>query len=89
MAGDKISATVQYFHESGAGGSSADLFSQVLGSLVQAIGGGTAAGNLVKNNATAIGTQLNNTVDLFNAVQPNGTNLSGTNPQAFLTILFF
>jgi RHS repeat-associated protein len=45
---------------------------------------------LVKNNASAITTNLQNDLTGFvAAVQPNGSNPGGNTPQAFLTILFF
>jgi len=89
MAGDMVSATVQYYHGGAAGGNSGTMVSTMLSSLVQAITGGSASGSLVKNNAGNISTQLSGTGGFINAVQPNGSNPAGNTPQAFLTVIFF
>jgi RHS repeat-associated protein len=86
MAGDKISAAVQYFYLPATGGSNPNLAAAILSSLGQSLSGSTIANPLVKANAAAITSQLNGTVGFINAVQPTGT---GTTPQAYLTILFF
>lgn len=89
MAGDKVTASVQYYYSSAPGGNNTGFVSTMLGSLVQAITGGAATTNLVKGNASSISTQLNGVTGFVNAVQPNGSNPGGTTPQAYLTILFF
>jgi RHS repeat-associated protein len=89
MAGDKITASVQYYYSAVPGGNNTGFVSTMLGSLVQAISGANGATNLVKNNASSISTQLNGVTGFVNAVQPNGSNPGGTTPQAYLTILFF
>ncbi|HEX6426429.1 MAG TPA: RHS repeat-associated core domain-containing protein [Niastella sp.] len=86
MAGDQVSATVQYYYVVTGGGSNPNLVSTVLSSLAQAITGGGAATSMVKANATGITNQLNGTSGFINAVQPAG---GGGRPQAYLTILFF
>ncbi|OQP54574.1 hypothetical protein A4H97_21635 [Niastella yeongjuensis] len=87
MAGDQVSASAQYYYEVAASGVNTNMVSTVLTSLAQAITGGGAATSMVKANATGITNQLNGTSGFINAVQPSGGG--GTNPQAYLTILFF
>lgn len=89
MAGDKVTATVQYWYQGSAGGNNTNFPAAVLSSMLQAISGGTAAGSLVKENASAITTNLNTVPGFISAVQPNGSNPAETTPQAYLTILFF
>ena len=89
MAGDKITASVVYYHQGTAGGNSGSLVTAVVGSLGQAISTGNSAGTLVKDNAGNITNQLSGTTGFINAVQPNGSNPAGNAPQAWLTILFF
>jgi RHS repeat-associated protein len=89
MAGDKVTATVQYYYSTVPGGNNTNFVSTMLGNLVQAISGSSAANDLVKGAAANIGTQLNGLNDFANAVQPNGSNPGGNTPQAYLTILFF
>lgn len=87
MAGDKLSATVLYYHQSASGGNSSAMLTNVLGSLVQAISG---SGNTsISEHSPAINSNLGGLPGFSAAVQPNGSNPAGTNPQAFLTILFF
>lgn len=89
MAGDLINATVLYYHGGSAGGNSSNMVNTVLGSLLQAINGGNAASNLVKNNSGNITSLLSSVGGFINAVQPGGSNPPNDIPQAFLTVLFF
>jgi RHS repeat-associated protein len=89
MAGDKVTATVQYYYSGVAGGNNTNFPAAVLSSMIQAISGGTAAATIVKNNTAAINTNLNGLPGFISAVQPNGNNPTSNTPQAFLTILFF
>lgn len=89
MAGDKITATVQYYFQTPAGGNNNNFVATALGSLAQAIGGGTAATSLVKDNVIPITSQLGSVPGFVNALQPNGSNPGVDRPQAYLTILFF
>jgi RHS repeat-associated protein len=89
MAGDKISATVQYYYETPASGNNTSFVSTMLASLLPSISGGSATTQVVKNNASAITTQLGGVTGFVNAVQPGGSNPPGTTPQAYLTVLFF
>lgn len=87
MAGDKVTATAQYYYQSATGGRNTSFVTTVLTSLAQAIAGGGAASDVIKSNVTPIRSQLNGTNGFIDAVQPasDGT----TTPQAYLTILFF
>jgi RHS repeat-associated protein len=87
MAGDQISASVQYYYQSGSTGSNPNIIGPLLASLAQAISGNVTAGTLAHGSASAITTNLNGTPGFVTAVEPNN-NTSGT-PQAYLTILFF
>lgn len=87
MAGDKVSAYVQYYYQSTTGGDNPNFVSTLLTSLGQAIIGGGAASDVIKANVTPISSQLNGTYGFTSAVRPasDGT----TTPRAYLTILFF
>jgi len=87
MAGDKITATVQYYYSENAGGNT-NIASMIVGSIVPALSGGSVP-SIVAEHGSNISTQLGGTTGFINAVQPNGTNPSGNTPQAFLTVLFF
>lgn len=89
MAGDKVSATVQYYYQEAPGGNNANFVSTVLNSLIPAIGGGSGISNIVKGNAVQVSNQLGGVGGFINAVQPGGVNPAGSTPQAYLTILFF
>lgn len=89
MAGDNVSATVQYYHQGTAGGNNTNFVPTVLGSLLQAISSGSSVGNLVKDNAGNITSNLGGVTGFVNALQPNGSNPPGNVPQAFLTVIFF
>jgi RHS repeat-associated protein len=86
MAGDQVSAITDYYYQSATGGSNPNMVSMLLGSLSQAITGGSAASGLVKSGASGISSQLNATPAFTSAVSPAS---AGTTPQAYLTILFF
>lgn len=89
MAGDLVTAGVNYYHQGTAGGNNNNFLNTVTGSLLSAISGGGGVANLVKGNAGNITTQLSSVNGFLNAVQPGGSNPSSTVPQAYLTILFF
>jgi RHS repeat-associated protein len=86
MAGDQMSATVQYFFES-APGNSTPLTTMLLNTLGQLLSTGSQVGGLVKGNASAVTSQLSGNPGFVNAVNPaqGGTNT----PQAYLTMVFF
>jgi RHS repeat-associated protein len=86
MAGDNVSATVQYYFQSSTGNSNPNFVNNLLSSLVQAITAGPTT-TVVKENVTNINSQLNANSIFTTAVQPAGSG--GSTPQAWLTILFF
>src|SRR5581483_5903163 len=87
MAGDKVSAYVDYYYQAATGGDNSNIVGTVLTSLGQAIIGGGAATDVVKANVTPINNQLNGVNGFLQAVHPapDGTNT----PRAYLTALFF
>jgi RHS repeat-associated protein len=89
MAGDKVNAMVNYYHQGTAGGNSTTMVNNVLTSLVQAITGSGGTSGIVKGNTAGINSQLNGNSGFINAVQPNGSNPAGNAPQAYITAIFF
>ena len=87
MAGDQITASVQYYLQTGETGTNPNILGPLLASLSQAIGGPSTAGTLVHGSGSAITTNLNGVPGFVTAVEPN-SNTIGT-AQAYLTILFF
>ncbi len=87
MAGDLVSASVQYYYQGPITNSNPSIVANILSSLAGALGGNATVNTLVHGNAAAITGQLNGTTGFVQAVQPTGAG--GTTPQAFLTILFF
>jgi RHS repeat-associated protein len=89
MAGDKVNAMVNYYHQGTAGGNSTTMVNNVLTSLVQAITGSGGTSGIVKGNTAGINSQLNGSAAFNTAVQPNGSNPAGNAPQAYITAIFF
>jgi len=90
MAGDKISTTTQYYYpNSVTNGTGTSVITDILGSLVQAIGGGAATNAVTKAAAGNIGTLLNSSTPLATATSPDANNTAGSAPKAYLTLLFF
>jgi RHS repeat-associated protein len=87
MAGDKITASVQYYFDNPGSGSNPNFATNLLNSLSQAIIGSATASQTIHSNVANITNQLNAAPAFLNAVQPTGSG--GTTPQAYLTILFF
>ena len=85
MAGDQVSATVQYYFQTPSNNSNPNFVSNLVSSLVQSIGNGSATTSIVKGQAGNIGTQLGGSSAFISAVTPTGSGA----PQAWLTILFF
>jgi hypothetical protein len=86
MAGDQISATVQYYFQNPASGDNPNIVTNILSSLSQAIIGSNATSALLHTSAPNISSQLNGNPGFINAVKPTGAG--GTTPQAYLTILY-
>ena len=86
MAGDVVAANVQYYYNTPPS-SSANILPAMLGSLLQAMGGGAATA-LIHQTASNVTTQLTNNFAFQSAVQPPNSGGSQT-PQAYLTVLFF
>ncbi len=92
MAGDEISATtIYYYQDPVVNTSGTSNVTDVLGSLVQAISGGSATSGLTHGSAaaTAITSQLGGSVPFSSAVSPDAGSTAGSNPKAYLTVLFF
>ena len=90
MAGDQLSAMSQYWYQNPvSNGSGSTLVSDVLSSLVQAITGSAATSVVTKEATTNISTQLNANTPFKDLVAPDASNTQGTNPKAYLTIIFF
>jgi RHS repeat-associated protein len=87
MAGDMVTASVQYYYQSPSTSSNPNIIPNILSSLTGALGGNATAGTLVHGNAAGITNQLSNSSPFMSAVEPSNAT-SGT-PQAYLTILFF
>ncbi len=87
MAGDQLSASVQYYYQSGETSSNPNIVTPILSSLAMAIGGPATTGTLTHGGGSAITNNLNTNPGIITAMEPN-SNTSGT-PQAYLTILFF
>lgn len=86
MAGDQVSAVVQYYHQANGTNSGNNIVSNVVSNLLLALGSGNTS-LLVRENAPAITSQLNGTPGFINVVQPRNPLVNS--PQAYLTILFF
>ena len=90
MAGDKLSATTQYFYKDPVVNSSTSgIVSNVLGSLIQVIGGSSVTNNLTKAASGGINSVLSSSVPFAGATSPDASNTSGNRPKAYLTLLFF
>jgi RHS repeat-associated protein len=88
MAGDQVTASVQYYYQSGETGTNPDIVTPLLSSLLSTITNGTATtGELARNGGSGITTNLGGTSGFVTSVEPNN-NTTGT-PQAYLTVLFF
>jgi len=87
MAGDNVSATVQYYFQTSSGNDNVNFVNNLLSSLLQGIIGDNATTSLVKGQASNITSQLGALPAFTTAVTPAGSG--GTTPRAWLTILFF
>jgi RHS repeat-associated protein len=90
MAGDQLSAMSQYWYQNPvSNGSGSTLVSDVVSSLLQAITGSAATSVVTKEATTNISTQLNANTPFKDLVAPDANNTQGTNPKAYLTVIFF
>ena len=96
MAGDEIAATSLYYYKNAVTNSSGNsqLASNVLQSLLGAIGASSSTSNIVKGAANNgnISAQLNGgtgTGSFGNMAAPNANDAGGNAPKANLTVLFF
>lgn len=91
MAGDTINAAVQYYYPSPVTNTtgSTGLVQDVLASLMNALISGTAAPAIVHGNEPGIQTELGNSVPFASLAEPDVNNATGTNPKAYLTVMFF
>jgi len=88
MAGDTVTATVQYYHQANATSSSTNLIPDIISNLVMALGTNSSVSRLLENNVTNVGTQLNNTTPpVITNLPTNQANVNA--PKAYLTVLFF
>ena len=93
MAGDQVSAQVQYYYQdpvtNSSGGPSA--VANALASMAAAIAGGPATTGAVHTEAAASNAQtmLNGSVPLGLTADPDADNPSGSAPKAYLTVLYF
>ncbi|HRH47299.1 MAG TPA: DUF6443 domain-containing protein [Panacibacter sp.] len=91
MAGDVINATTQYYYQNpvtNAAGTTT-LTTDIINALLQVINGSTSTSSLVKGGSNNIGTQLTGNSGFGNITEPDVNNAGGTNPKAYLTIIFF
>ncbi len=72
MAGDQVSAVVQYYHQANATNSGSNIVPNIISNLLLAISTGNTS-NLVRENASGITSQLNGTPAFINVVQPQNT----------------
>ena len=87
MAGDQVSALVQYYHQSTATSTKNNLLPDILTNLVMSLGANPNAAAMFKSNLSAVQGQLSNTPGFITQTQPQTINLNA--PLAYLTVLFF
>ena len=90
MAGDQISATTQYYYQNAVTNTTGNnLTTSIVTALIQSILGSPATTGLDKGNTTPISTELNADPNFISATAPDANNAAGTNPKAYMTIVFF
>jgi RHS repeat-associated protein len=91
MAGDKVSATTIYYYQTPVTNttSNTSALTSILNSLTVAIGSNTTSASVTHGPATNITNNLSSNVQFVNATSPNAGDPTGTNPKAYLTVLFF
>ncbi len=89
MAGDQINAMAKYYYQNAVtNGTGNNLTASIVTALVQSILGSPATGP-AKGNTTPISTQLNANSSFLSRTAPDAANSGGTNPKAYLNIVFF
>jgi RHS repeat-associated protein len=91
MAGDRIHTYVEYFYtDANASNSGADPVNSFVNSLISVFGNNAQVGGLLKNEASAITSQLQGNSTFTSFINP-APNTSGSNqaPKAYLNVLFF
>ncbi len=91
MAGDQLTATTLYYFQNAVTNTSrtTSLPQDVLNALISAIGGSNQTNTLVKGASGNISTQLGGSAPFNSIIEPDATNITGNNPKAYLTVLFF
>jgi RHS repeat-associated protein len=90
MAGDQINATASYYYQNPVtNGTGNYLTTSIVTALAQTILGSPATTSLDKGNTTPISTELNADGYFLNKTAPDANNSGGSNPKAYLTVVFF
>lgn len=90
MAGDQINATASYYYQNPVtNGTGNNLTTTIVTALAQTILGSPATTTLDKGNTTPISTELNADGSFISKTAPDANNSGGTNPKAYLTVVFF
>ena len=70
-------------------GTDNNLTTSIVTALIQSILGSPATTGLDKGNTTPISTELNADPNFVSKTAPDANNAPGTNPKAYMTIVFF
>ena len=91
MAGDAVTASTIYYYKNAVTNTNSgnNILSSLVTSLTQTLSGSAVADPLVKGAAGNITSQLNGNIPFSNITSPDANNSTGTNPKAYLTVLFF
>jgi RHS repeat-associated protein len=91
MAGDKVSATTIYYYQNPVTNTTnnTSALNSIISSLTAAITSSPVATDLTHGAATNITNNLSTNVPFTNITSPDAGNDAGTNPKAYLTVLFF
>jgi RHS repeat-associated protein len=80
--------TQYYYQNLVTNGTGNNLTTSIVTALIQSILGSPATG-LAKGNITNISNQFNIDPNFLGKTAPDGNNANGTNPKAYMTIVFF
>lgn len=91
MAGDNISATTIYYYQNPVfnNTNNTSAINSILSSLTAAISSSGATSSVAHGAASNITNNLSSNVQFTNITSPDAGNPSGTNPKAYLSVLFF